>query len=618
MITFHIQCLFLLLSTAQTRAAQDNDESSNDSSNRTTWDIVWSCLATIFACTWLGVHPNVPSRYMREKGRLFLTLHRIKHMLLAIICPEVIIMWAFRQRLVASTLSKRLRLSMTHGFSISMGGFVGKDELPITAADFIYHTRSGILDGTGVMGGSLRPGLDISPFLSVTKEELMDKSKGDALSKSISLLQTTWFVVQYSSRITLSLPTTPLETATLAFALLNFCNYILWWHKPLDVQYPSNFPNIDVVDWNLPTVLSTLRFARSEGSESLVSLVQLPTSKVLEPKNPVTSAAESEFNPSGYADTASGNRPSSPLLPAHNNTTSVHTTNCSHIPTSPNSIHQLSVDYIKSHASELVCCRECLECDISNPGAMSINDWRFFHTEAGSIFNELSRCRGADEWSVFHTSTDSIDILPTVAIVSPDAVATGKTLVTKSGKPRRRYWLGFHQNFFMLISALCVRVWTWYRLILGRILTGGAWRHELQDRMTLPMLWAGQPLLNLNDLSQMGYSAVFGGCFGALFGGVHCIGWSSSSFFHSSFEHLLWKISSLSVAIVPVILALEVLTVLMKSRWIAVFMGRSTPIFIFIYICARVYLLVDMFVSLRSLPPGALEEIDWTRYIPHI
>ncbi|PBK87657.1 hypothetical protein ARMGADRAFT_971663 [Armillaria gallica] len=606
MIIFHIQCL-LLLSTAQTRAVQDNDKSSNDSSNRTPWDIIWSCLATIFACTWLAVHPNVPSHDVREKGRLFLGLHRVKHMLLAIICPEVVIVWALRQRLVASALSKRLKLSMTHGFFICMGGFTGRKEYPITATHFFYSDTS---DPTcGVISGEIRPGLDI---LSITKDELMDKSKGDVLSKCISLLQTTWFVVQYFSRITLSLPTTPLETATLAFALLNFCNYILWWHKPLDVQYPLNFPTIGAVDWDL-TVHSTLQFARSKELESLVSLVQLPTSKVLEPKNPVTSAAESEFNPSGYADTASGNHPSSPLLPAHNNTACVHTTNCSHIPTSPSSIHQLSLDYVKNHASESVCCRECLECDISNPGVMSINDWRFFHTEAGSIFDELSR-RGADEWSVFHTSTDSIDILPTVDIVSPDAVATGKTPVTKSRKPRRRYWLGFHHNFFMLIPALCVRAWTWYRLILGRILFGG-WRHGGRHPTTLPMLWAGQ---SQNDPSQMGYSVFFGGCFGALFGGVHCIVWSSSSFFDSSFEHLLWKVSSLLVAIVPVILALEVLTVLVKPRWIGEFMKCSTPIFIFVYICARVYLLVDMFLSLRSLPPGALDEIDWTRYIPHI
>ncbi|KAK0432796.1 hypothetical protein EV421DRAFT_1460040 [Armillaria borealis] len=538
MIIFHIQCLLLILSSmAQTRASQSNDECSDESSNRTTWNIIWSCLATIFACTWLAVHPNVPSSYMREKGRLFLGLHRVKHMLLAIICPEAVIMWAFRQRLVASALSKRLKLSMTHGFFISMGGFIGKNEHPITVASFFYRDTSGLVHG--VIGGEIRPDLDISPISSVTKDELMDKSKGDALSKSISLLQTTWFVVQYFSRITLSLPTTPLETATLAFALLNFCNYILWWHKPLDVQYPLNFPTIDGMALGCPRrEISILRFG-SEGSKSSISLVQLSTS---------------------YAHTTSVKSSSSPRLPAHDSTTCVLTTNCSHVPASPSSIstskHQLSVDHVKNHASESVCCHECLECDISNPVAMSINDWRFFYDDAGLIIDESSRCRGSDEWSVFQTSTD---ILPIAAIVSPHVVAgTGRTPVTKSGKPHRRYRFSFHQNHFMLILRLCARVWRWYRYILRRILFP-----NIGTEATLPMLWDGQR----PDLHQVGSSTVFfGGCFGALFGGVHCIGWTSSGFFDSSLEHLLWKISSLSTAIIPVIVALDIFAIIIL-RW---------------------------------------------------
>ncbi|SJL14882.1 uncharacterized protein ARMOST_18358 [Armillaria ostoyae] len=307
-----------------------------------------------------------------------------------------------------------------------MGGFIGKNEHPITAADFFY---SDAFDPTcGVILGEIRPDLDISPISSVTKDELMDKSKGDTLSKSISLLQTTWFVVQYFSRITLSLPTTPLETATLAFALLNFCNYILWWHKPLDVQYPLNAPTID----------------EPKESESLVSS-QLRTSTVLEPENAATSVAESEFNPSSYADTASGNHPSSPpgLLPSHNNTTCVHTTNRSHIPTSPSSVYQLSVDYVKNHASESMDCHECLECDIPNLVAMSINDR---YQDTGLTNDELSRRRGSDGWPVFQTSTDSIDILPTVErnVVSPHDMATGRTLEFGDGT------VGFLEEYYRL------------------------------------------------------------------------------------------------------------------------------------------------------------------------
>ncbi|KAK0219160.1 hypothetical protein IW262DRAFT_1389662 [Armillaria fumosa] len=555
MTIFYFRCLLtllLLLSMAQTRAAQGNDDVSNVSNGRTTWDIVWNCLATIFACTWLAVHPNVPSRYIREKGRLFLGLHRVKHALLAIICPEAIIMWAFRQRLVASELSKHLKLSMTHGFFVSMGGFVGKDDYLLTAADFFV--RPYVLFDC-VIRRKIRSDLDLSPILRIPKEELMDKSKGDALSKSISLLQTTWFVVQYFSRITLSLPTTPLETATLAFALLNFCNYILWWHKPLDVQHPLNVPTFNTVGLEPRTVFSD----------------STPTSS------------------------------------------RVFTTDCSHVPTSPSSTstftHQLPADCVKTHASESVCCSECFECDISNPLAMSINDWRFFYQDAGLITCDLSRCRGSDEWSVFQTSANNIDILPTVAIVSPRA--TGMTLVTESDEPQRRHRLWLHEILFILIPSLCVRGWRRYRYILARILWGSRNGSRIPNA-TLPMLWAGQLSWN-----QMSYTALFGAFPGALFGGLHCIAWSSSGFFASPLEHLLWKISSLLVAIIPILLAFEILT-LGKLSWIPVFVHHTTPIFIFVYICARAYLLVDMFVSLRSLPAGALEEIDWTRYIPHI
>jgi len=28
---------------------------------RTVWNIIWSCLVTIFSCTWVAVHPNIPN-----------------------------------------------------------------------------------------------------------------------------------------------------------------------------------------------------------------------------------------------------------------------------------------------------------------------------------------------------------------------------------------------------------------------------------------------------------------------------------------------------------------------------------------------------------------------------
>ena len=70
------------------------DDSTDADAGRTVWDILWSCLATTFAVTWVSVHPNVPfleeTNWMVLKRRVFL-------MVLALLAPEVMILWAFKQ-----------------------------------------------------------------------------------------------------------------------------------------------------------------------------------------------------------------------------------------------------------------------------------------------------------------------------------------------------------------------------------------------------------------------------------------------------------------------------------------------------------------------------------------
>jgi hypothetical protein len=68
--------------------------------------------------------------------------------------------------------------------------------------------------------------------------EIRDKSKADGLSKTIALVQTTWFILQCISRAIEGISVTELEVATCAFAVLNFATYILWWSKPLNVCCP--------------------------------------------------------------------------------------------------------------------------------------------------------------------------------------------------------------------------------------------------------------------------------------------------------------------------------------------------------------------------------------------
>lgn len=69
-----------------------DDHSTSDGCHRSVLSIVWSCLATTLACTWISV--NVPSR-----GECFWTIlgSRIYIILFSIVAPEYMVMWAFKQ-----------------------------------------------------------------------------------------------------------------------------------------------------------------------------------------------------------------------------------------------------------------------------------------------------------------------------------------------------------------------------------------------------------------------------------------------------------------------------------------------------------------------------------------
>ena len=70
---------------------------------RTIWDILWSSLATIFACSWVSVHPNILSPN-ESSWRIF--LHRLELMFWTVVGQEMIITWVLRQWLGARRLEK--------------------------------------------------------------------------------------------------------------------------------------------------------------------------------------------------------------------------------------------------------------------------------------------------------------------------------------------------------------------------------------------------------------------------------------------------------------------------------------------------------------------------------
>jgi len=195
------------------------------SDSRSILGILWSCLSTIFACTWVAVHPNIPGP---KEGDWAVFRRRLTIVLYILIAPELVITWAARQHLAAKEIAERyqqLEWTTTHGFFLDMGGFTLHDQRGtalriLTPSDFHKLYTSG----------------EIAPP-STTKKEIQDRSKGDYLSKAFVLIQISWFVTHCIVRQWVyKLAVSELEVATLAFASLTGVIYYLWWHKPLDVR----------------------------------------------------------------------------------------------------------------------------------------------------------------------------------------------------------------------------------------------------------------------------------------------------------------------------------------------------------------------------------------------
>lgn len=113
----------------------------------------------------------------------------------------------------------------THGFFTQMGGFMlydgttPKKTLSLEALEDLEDK-------------------DKIDWPEVTEAELGDKSKGDAFTKCLTLVQTTWFIIQIFARLSAHLSIAALEVVTVSYAVLNSMMYFFWWNKPLAVGFP--------------------------------------------------------------------------------------------------------------------------------------------------------------------------------------------------------------------------------------------------------------------------------------------------------------------------------------------------------------------------------------------
>ncbi|KAI0062796.1 hypothetical protein BV25DRAFT_1915916 [Artomyces pyxidatus] len=294
---------------------------------RTRYNIVWSSLVTILACVWTAVHRNIPGPTTSDESRLQHVVARllevVKIVVVTLLVPEWVLAWAVRQFLnardvgreleaarekaekawqtkkwmhegdsargeradsggvepwermplvrrrkeqldgLSPTVNKRVgrlnkKWTTRHGFFVIMGGFHhyedGEPQHPLSRRDVVKLVESGEL---------------VPP----TEEEIHGWSQGDALSKTLAIVQTLWFVIQGIARRVEGLPITQLEVMTLAYATITVAMYVAWWGKPQNVggpvrvavdDFPSKEPLIVWESW-IGYIFSVIGGAQDQG-----------------------------------------------------------------------------------------------------------------------------------------------------------------------------------------------------------------------------------------------------------------------------------------------------------------------------------------------------------------
>ncbi|OJA10965.1 hypothetical protein AZE42_08484 [Rhizopogon vesiculosus] len=271
--------------------ALDVSDSLSCNDIRTLSDIIWGCTATLFACTWTAIHPNIPGM---DERKVAIVLRRLFMMVIALLAPELIITWATLQFFSAQKATKDFndtfgarygqaesghlnigeeiaatvlpeispslemdsaeasarkskdgyrKWAVTHGFFAWMGGFLlyvnDKPRAPLTPDELHGFVSDGSVD-----------------MPDIAEADILDRSKGDELSKSVAMLQLVWFVIQLIARWVQKLPVTLLEVDTLAVAALTCIAYSWWWKKPKDVGRPY------IVRWKAESPPTSLAYGK--------------------------------------------------------------------------------------------------------------------------------------------------------------------------------------------------------------------------------------------------------------------------------------------------------------------------------------------------------------------
>ena len=452
------------------------------------------------------------------------------------------------------TSAEKWTLSL--GFFGVMGGFEAEHP-ELVSPDNYVHGNVFTLTPQGVL---LLFELGLLPGVKTLKRCIADKNKADSLAKGLICFQAVWMLLQTITRKASGLPVTLLELNTIAHVVCAVVLYILWWDKPQDVKEPEV---IRIKELSLAAYLSRPRV--------LVSPLRMFEDRGEMPQ---------ENEPSCSEDGEEGSIISQTQLDIPIRTSS------------SNSIRSVS----------------------SKPGTpqnRSTNEIRLLRGQqlVGTNF-------GLEGWGAEMVCEPwVVEPLHLLSELWDPPGNFARIIFPRSNESKR--WDQRHLYIYKAKSASNME-------IKGNV---GA-----EDSET----WESGFTSFSDSLPTLALLSF-------LYGGIHLTSWNGH--FPSSVEEIMWRIAGSIVASGGCIIYLltrisdwaintdtngmkiaqhitwriwkfsDVLKQGKRARTIA---GLLLRMWILLYCIARVYIITEAFISLRSLPLGSYSTVNWVNFLPHV
>ncbi|KAI0154507.1 hypothetical protein GGR57DRAFT_465912 [Xylariaceae sp. FL1272] len=264
---------------------------------RGSFDIIWSCLVTIFICTYSLLCLNVPAP---NDSFLHVVRRRTKWMVIAILAPEIVLTFAAgqwsraRHSVEAFKKAGYNNWTMRMAFFADMGGFVlspkNGESFPLNAKQFHW-----LVVNQHVTMPTIR------------NEEIWDKSKQDRLARAITSFQIGYLIIQCIGRAANNLAITLLELNALAIVVCSLMTSFAWLHKPADVRTPvilQTEADFQTLSGNREWRLTPLDFIDENGPGWSVNVQPFMRMPVIPPERPIQAIPNDRFpmNPYGIQE----------------------------------------------------------------------------------------------------------------------------------------------------------------------------------------------------------------------------------------------------------------------------------------------------------------------------